>query len=211
MNLSVDMHASMKPSSPLQKALNQVLLLDEQARNALLKYAGNVIAIELNNTGKTIYIHITNSGIELGEPASGVPDITVRGTPSQLLAYLMAMKRGEPGKSGTIEIAGNIALAQKILHIVSEIDLDWEDKLSEWVGDSIAHSTGNVVRKTFRLFRHAGYTLRTDISEYLRYESDILPDRTEINEFNSSVDELRNDVERLKLRINRVRQARDQA
>lgn len=186
-----------------------MLLLDEESRNALVKYAGSVIAIELGNTRKSFYIHITNSGIELGEPASAVPDVTVRGTPSQLFAYLMAMKRGDPGKSGTIEIVGNIALAQKILGIVRDIDLDWEDKLSEWTGDSIAHSTGNVLRKTYKLFSHAGDTLRTNISEYLRYESDIIADQTEINEFNSAVDELRNDVERLKLRINRIQQAQE--
>ncbi len=201
------MLVSMKPLSPLEKAINYVLLLDEETRIALVKYAGSLIAIELNNTRKTIYINITNSGIELGEPASAVPDVTIRGTPSQLFAYLMALQRGEPGKFGTIEIVGNIALAQKILGIAKDIDPDWEEKLSECVGDSIAHSTGNVLSKTLQLFSHAGDTLRANISEYLRYESDFIPDHTEINEFNSAVDVLRNDVERLKQRINRVQQA----
>ena len=201
----------MKPSAYLEKTINQILSLDEETLAALGKYAASVIAIELSNTRETIFIHITHAGIRLDGPDAAVPDITVRGTPSQLFAYLMAMKRGEPGKSGTIEIAGNIALAQKITGILKDIQPDWEEKLSEWVSDRIAHKTGNVLRSSFGFFGHAGKTLRENIGEYLRYESDMVPDAVEINEFNSSIDKLRNDVERLKLRINRMQQAKDKA
>ena len=121
------------------------------------------------------------------------------------------MRRDEPGRSGTIEITGNIALAQKIIGIIKGLDPDWEEKLSEWVGDSIAHGTGNAIRSTLKVARYAGDTLRDNASEYLRYESGLVPDRVEINDFNSAVDVLRNDVERLKSRISRLQQSVDKA
>jgi len=193
-------------ATTLGKVINQVLSLDEETRTALVKYADKVIAIELQNTGQTFFIQITPAGIEVGGSATGVPDVTIRGTPSQLLAYIAAMQRDEPGRSGSIEITGNIALVQKLIGILRNLDLDWEQKLSEWVGDSIAHGAGTAIRKSLNRARYAGNTLRVDISEYLRYESGVVPDRAEINQFNSSIDVLRNDVERLKLRISRLQQ-----
>jgi len=205
------MDTRLNPATTLGNIINQVLSLDEETRTAIVKYAGSVIAIELQNTGQTFFIHIIPAGIEVSGPAAVVPDVTIRGTPSQLLAYLAAMQRDEPGGSGRIEINGNIALAQKVLGILRNLDLDWEQKLSEWVGDSIAHGTGTAIRKTLNLARYAGNTLRVDISEYLRYESGLVPDLAEISHFNSAIDVLRNDVERLKLRISRLQQtlARD--
>jgi ubiquinone biosynthesis accessory factor UbiJ len=187
------------------------LLLDQETLDALARYAGSVIAVELLNTRQTVYVRITTAGIELTESINGRADVSIRGTPTQLLAYLAAMRRDEPGRSGTIEITGNIALAQKIIGIIKGLDPDWEEKLSEWVGDSIAHGTGNAIRSTLKVARYAGDTLRDNASEYLRYESGLVPDRVEINDFNSAVDVLRNDVERLKSRISRLQQSVDKA
>lgn len=200
------MDTPLDPAATLGKVINQVLSLDEETRTALVKYAGSVIAIELQNTEQAFTIHITPAGIEVSGAASVVPDVTIRGTPSQLLAYLAAVQREEPGRSGSIEINGNIALAQKIIGILRNLDLDWEQKLSEWVGDSIAHASGTAIRNTLKLARYAGNTLRGNISEYLRFESGAVPDRAEIDQFNSAIDVLRNDVERLKLRISRLQQ-----
>jgi len=51
---------------------------------------------------------------------------------------------------------------------------------------------------------HAATTLRNNTGEYLLYESDLVPDRQQVYEFNREVDSLRNDVERLKLRMSRL-------
>lgn len=187
----------------LENAINRILTLDDESRLELLKYAGRVIVVELTNTQQIFHITIISTGISLGEPSVN-PDIIIRGTPGNLLAYFMAMKRDEPGKSGTIEIAGNIALAQKILGIISNLKPEWEEELSRWVGDSVAHGTGNTTRSAIKQVVQAATTLRNNTAEYLLYESDLVPDRQQVDEFNREVDSLRNDVERLKLRMSRL-------
>jgi ubiquinone biosynthesis accessory factor UbiJ len=193
-----------RTASPLERIINKALALDEQTREALLKFAGSVVAVVLLNTRQTFYLQITRSGIVMDAPDPVDVDVTIRGTPTQLLAYFMAMQRDEPGRAGTIEITGNIALAQKLIGIVKNIEPDWEEKLSAWTGDSVAHTGGNLLRKTIKLAAHARDTLRQNVSEYLRYESGIVAERAEVNEFIRSVDTLRNDVERLKLRLTRL-------
>ena len=43
-----------------------------------------------------------------------------------------------------------------------------------------------------------------DISEYLRYEKEALLDKSEVDEFNQAVDNIRDDVERLQKRLERL-------
>lgn len=187
----------------LETTINRILSMDDESRLELVKYAGRVIVVELTNAQQVFNITIIPTGISLEEPSVN-PDIIIRGTPGNLLAYFMAMKRDEPGKSGTIEIAGNIALAQKILAIISNLDPEWEKELSRWVGDSVAHGTGNTIRSVMKQAVHAATTLRNNTGEYLLYESDLVPDCQQVDEFNREVDSLRNDVERLKLRMSRL-------
>lgn len=190
----------------LADTINNVLSLDEEIREAIVRYAGSIIAIELLNTRQTLYLQITGEGIAVVEPAGAIPDISVRGTPGRLFAYLIALKRDEPATSGVIEITGNIALAQKLAEFARRLDPDWEGKLSEWIGDVPARCVGNMARATLRLAGHVGDTVHNNMGEYLLYESGMVAEPDEVSRFVRAVDMLRNDVERLGLRLDRLQQ-----
>lgn len=191
----------------IENTINRLLALDEESLTALTKYSGRVVAIDLSNTRTTVYMQIIPAGISLSANTATKADVTIRGTPVQLLLYMNAMQQSEPVQSGNIEITGNIALAQKIQSVMKNLQIDWEEEMSHWVGDTVAHKLGNSVRRTAAWIHQVDNTTRMNISEYLRYETQVLPDRTEIDEFNTAVDTLRNDMERLKIRIQRLQQA----
>jgi len=181
--------------------------MDEESLAELSAYSGSVVAIEFLNTRTTVYMEITPSGIRLSDQSDVEADVRIRGTPTGLLAYVKAMQQAAPQKTGSIEIAGNIALAQKIQSVIRNLEPDWEEEVSRWLGDTVTRKLGNTLRKSAVWFRQTGDTLKMDISEYLRYEKNVLPDRTETDEFSAEVDTLRNDVERLKIRVQRLRQS----
>ena len=83
------------------------------------------------------------------------------------------------------------------------MDIDWEEYLSQIIGDIAAHKVGHFVRDMSQLAKASARTIGLDISEYLRYEKEALLDQTELDEFNHAVDKVRNDVERLQKRIER--------
>jgi ubiquinone biosynthesis protein UbiJ len=187
--------------------VNRVLALDPETLAALVKYAGSIIAIDLHNTNTSVYVSITESGIQLTGQTEREPDVRISGTPLRLVSYLAAMKQNEPVTSGIFQISGNIALAQAVQSLLRNLDLDWEEELSRWVGDTIAHKTGNTARHAATTLKQAGITIGMDISEYLRYETELLPDRSAVEAFNASIDVLRDDVERLKMRLRRLQQS----
>jgi ubiquinone biosynthesis protein UbiJ len=191
----------------LEPLINRLLAMDVAAQQGLSKFDGKVIAIELLNTAAVLYITLVPAGITLSARPERTADLHISGTPAQFASYLLAMKRGEAVPVGGLQISGDAVLAQVFQTSLKNLDLDWEEELSRWIGDTLAHQAGRGAHKAAGLIRHAGTTLKQDLSEYLRYETNILPDKEMITEFNASVDVLRDDVERLKMRIRRLQQA----
>lgn len=168
---------------------------------------GKVISLEFINTDLCLYMFPSGEGIHVVNTFDGNVNVRIRGTPVDMLTYLISTRGKSSTFSGTMEIIGDVGLAQHFQAILKNIDLDWEEHLSRRVGDSVAHKLGNVFRYTMKYAIETKRTLELDVSEYLRYEKEILPDRSEIAEYAILVDELRDDVERLKLRIERLDRA----
>ncbi|MDX1518967.1 MAG: sterol-binding protein, partial [Gammaproteobacteria bacterium] len=70
--------------------------------------------------------------------------------------------------------------------------------------DTAARKLGNLIRANRKWLRETRVNVMADISEYLRFEIEMLPDRLLVDEFNNAVDELRDDTERLQQRVDRL-------
>lgn len=183
-----------------EKMVNKVLSLDEEILASLAILAGKVFEIDVQNTDIRIFILPSGDGITLASEYEGKADVVLKGRPSALLGMITAEKVG----AGDIEINGNVGLAQKFHSILKNMDVDWEEYLSHFVGDITAHNVGNFLRGMSRFAKATGKTIGLDISEYLRYEKEALLDKLELDEFIQTVDKLRNDVERLQKRVERL-------
>ena len=190
-----------------EAALNRALKLDPDALAALAGLAGKVLAFEFINTGLVLYIFPATDGVRLDVTHEGEVDVNIRGTPVNMLAYLLSNPGSGEGFTGRLEVSGDVGLAQRFQKIVKDIDLDWEEHLSHWFGDTLAHKLGKVVRSSVRFAKDTRRTLELDVSEYLRYEKDVLPELNEVNEYITAIDVLRDDVERLKQRIEKLSRA----
>ena len=183
-----------------EKMVNKVLSLDEETVASLATLAGNVIEIDVLDTEFRMFILPSGKGITLETEYEGKADVAIKGTPSALLGMISAEKIG----AGDVEINGNVGLAQKFQSILRRVEIDWEEYLSQFVGDIASHKIGNFLRRVSRFAKESGKTIGMDISEYLRYEKEALLDKSEIYEFNQAVDEVRDDVERLQKRLERL-------
>ncbi len=184
----------------VEKMVNKVLSLDEETVALLATLTGNVIEIDVLDTEFRMFILPSGKGITLETDYEGKADVAIKGTPSALLGMISAEKIG----AGDVEINGNVGLAKKFQSILRDVEIDWEEYLSQFVGDIAAHKIGNFLRRVSRFAKESGKTIGMDISEYLRYEKQALLDKSEVDEFNQAVDNIRDDVERLQKRLERL-------
>ncbi|MGH8369404.1 MAG: ubiquinone biosynthesis accessory factor UbiJ [Gammaproteobacteria bacterium] len=182
-------------------ALNQALTGSSAAQNDLRRLDGKVIVLELKELPLRLYFLPGETRIVVHGDYHGAVDMSVRAPSAALLQA--ALRRDELPPKG-IEISGDAETAQIFSRLLKQADLDWEDLLSRHIGDVAAHQIGNLVRGTLRWGRDAYARVSRDLTEYLQFEIDVLPQRHEVGMFLGEVDRLRDDVERLAARVSRV-------
>lgn len=187
----------------LSMALNGAVRLDPFTAQRLAALAGKVVALELNGINVTLFLLLTPNGIEVRREYSGEPDARLTGTPLAFARLGLTNDRDLLHK-GEVCISGDTALGQQLRDIIAALDIDWEEHLSRFTGDIVAHQLGNAARGAAHWARGTADALTRDTGDYLRYEKELLPDRAQVDEFLRAVDTLRDDVERLEARVQRL-------
>jgi ubiquinone biosynthesis protein UbiJ len=108
--------------------------------------------------------------------------------------------------ANNIVIIGDTTVAEQFKELFAHLEIDWEEQLSHVAGDVIARQMGNFFRALSRWAKQSARTARQDLTEYLQEEIRLVPPREELQDFFSEIDHLRNDVERIEVRINRLKQ-----
>jgi ubiquinone biosynthesis protein UbiJ len=182
----------------VEGGVNRALGTDPEMAARLAPLTGRVCRIELTDLGITFDVAPDAKGLHLGPAGSQPPDVTLRG--SLLAIARLATGNERLPASARAEIAGDAELANAFARALRDFDPDWEEELSRYTGDVAAHLVG----KTFRAARAWAGDARTrvgaDVSEYLREEVRLLPDRAAVAAFIAEVDRLRADTDRLAAR-----------
>jgi len=166
---------------------------------------GKVIAIEITGINETLYLFPGMDGIMLMSDFDGEADTTLSGTPLAL-ARLSLEKNALPVLfSGDVTITGDTRLGHQFKNILASLDIDWEEQLSRITGDLFARQIGNGVKDLSSWLKRSKQSFDLDIGEYLQEESHILPTRPEVDRWVGNVDELRNAIDRLQARVNRLK------
>lgn len=189
----------------IENALNQYLSLDPQALSRLEAMEGRVIAIHIIGLNESLYLFPAADGIMVLGDFDGEADTTLSGTPLALARLGASEDAAALLFSGEVKIAGDTRLGNQFKKILANIDIDWEEQLSVYVGDVAAHQFGNVLRDFSRWFSRSRDSLQMDVAEYLQEESRMLPSNAELERFLNNVDELREAIDRLEARITKIK------
>ncbi len=194
----------------LERALNRYLQLDPESLSRLATLAGKVLKVEFLGWDISCYLFPDEQGVRLQNYWEGPVDATLKGSPLSLLRVGLARDEKTVALASEIIMEGDVELAHRLSQIMQEIDIDWEEPLAHRVGDVLAHQIGNGVRGMKRWGEAVWSSMRNNMTEYLQEESRYLPPRQEIEDFYTDLDTLRNDVERLAMRLQheRLKQAR---
>jgi ubiquinone biosynthesis protein UbiJ len=187
---------------PLAAVLNRNVAQSAKAQALVAQLEGRSLALVADATPFAVTLRIEAARIVLAERASAA-DAELSGTPLALLS--LAGAGGERSlRAGSVRIAGDAEIAQKFRELLRHAQPDAEEELARLVGDVAAHQFAGFARGLLAWGKRASDTLSTSVAEYLQEEGRDVPTRTELDEFLRDVDTLRNDVERLEARLQRV-------
>lgn len=194
----------------LQTIVDRVLELDPELAQGLAELEGAVFEAHVLGVDKRFQLHPSATGVGVvlvgrdGQRPAAVPDVTISGPPFTLLRLLGSMDSVDGVLPPDVSISGELQLVQKLTSLAKRANIDWEEPLSKLFGDSVAHEVGRGVRGLVSWARAASETFSSDLGEYLREERRLTPTRLEVDDFATHVDRVRDDVERLELRVARL-------
>lgn len=147
-----------------------------------------------------VMLTILNNGDLAIAADSASADATIHLPPS----LAMRLLRQDPLAHSLIKIEGDAPLGMEVGKILSAIRWDVEDDLSKIVGDIAAYQVVQLGQEKWQRWQSQAKNLGEMLVEYWQEERPIIAKKTHIEQFNRSVDQLREDADRLQQRVEKL-------
>ena len=184
---------------------NRLLALDEAALRGCTEMQGHCIAIDITDLDFQLYCHPGNWGLRLSrQPPAREVDASISGRLMALVNLAAQDDKLSASISERVSFQGNVALAQKVQRILFELEIDWEEALAQQSGDVLAFQIHQGARKLGEWLQGSADSLLQTSSEYLREEARLSPTLPEYRQFQAGITDLKNDVARAELRLQRL-------
>lgn len=195
--------------STFEKILNSYLLLDPATKMRLAALKGKIIVLEFQHVNIKVFWLPHADGIHLADHFNGLADVTLRGSPFDFIRLSATSKNNANLFASGITVIGDTDVAQEFKALFANLDIDWEEQLSHFTGDVVAHQVGNLIKAMCQWAKQSTATIQQDLSEYIHEEVRWLPSREELQDFFAATDKLRDDVERTALHIKNLEKKLD--
>jgi ubiquinone biosynthesis accessory factor UbiJ len=182
---------------PFSLALNHLLDDEPWARERLAPFAGE--AVELRNPPFPAlrFLILPDGRVEAGGEN---PALIVTLKPDALFN----LARGPDYFARSIEVSGKPELASEVMTLARHLRWDFEEDLARLFGDVAAHRLANAARAFADWQQDAARRLAESLADYAVQEKRFLIARAEMEDFAAAVAGLRDAVERLEKRIERL-------
>ncbi len=195
----------------INNSISKFFEQDPDSVHLLHEIEGQTILIKLTDVQKQFLVVPSNTTINVNEFQSESSEINsntiIHATIYTMLRLALGTDYQTMLNNGTLQIEGDVELANQMRAIFKNIDVDWEEIASKYVGDSVAYHMGVFSKRIKEYKQKSTENFRLDVSEYLQEESRIVPTKIEISRFLNNVDALNADIDRLEMRTKRLLEA----
>ncbi len=181
--------------------LNRVLRLDPETVGGLRQLSGKVAKLEFDHA--SYYCIFTSTAVCLSKDYDGLVDLVLGGSIFDFIRMGL-FKNGMASTTIPIQISGDMEFARQFRDFFANVEIDWEEQLSQVVGDGVAYPLAQCLRLMKQWAKRSVESISQNVKDYLQAETDLLVSKEELQIFFSDIDGLRDEVARLQARIARL-------
>ena len=183
-------------------SFNRYLDCDPECAQALQSIHDKTLSLTLKEANITLCMQVSNQHfIEIDPTQECDAGISVS---LNILPNKMAGKdQNQLLKDGSIEIQGDSHVASVFNKVLNEIEIDWQDLISKYTGDVLAHQIATGAKNIASVMRRLSENMRLDVRDYLQDDLQVVVTQNEVEQFIQQVDEVRARTDRLEARLNK--------
>ena len=190
--------------------LRQVIAQAGATAAKLDELQGSCVEIRVAPWGFKVLVLVSSDGLYLHRSLEAEPDAWVEATPQ---AYLKMAT--QPAASGVlftpeVTVGGDTRKLELLQDLISALGLDANDLVTRFSGPLPLAGLQAGLSQLRSWGARASTAAQRDIKDYLEEESGILPGQNSLHVMESSLEELRLDVDRLEARIRLLEAAKKQ-
>ena len=179
----------------IETSINKLQTLDSTAKGKRKQLDNQVISVALKEIDKPLYFAISHQQIDLLSHFEGECDCFIRVSLSAISDLKNNHQLTSLIKEGTLEVEGNIQIAQKFAQLFTEMEIDWEEHLSQKIGDVAAHKLCYFLRQLKTQHKKQCERLEKHIANLITHELKIAPGPLEVVYFCDKVDDIEVDID----------------
>ena len=185
-----------------EKVINTALRYDPATRLGLTPLEGKILAVQITAPALTVFVMPMDDELRLMGNWDG--DVDTRITGSSLALAQLAQTEIHNLKDSGVTVMGDLSLLADYQRLLKNLDIDWEDMLSQFTGDIIGHQTAQLIRTKFGWVKDRANSAQRLTKEFLTEELKTVPGKPELETFYRDVDELRLAVDRAAARVEKL-------
>jgi ubiquinone biosynthesis protein UbiJ len=189
----------MQFESPIAAALNHLLDSEPWARERLAPFAGEALELRAPPL-PALRLRVAPDGRLAAAAREAAPSLTVTFGADALAAAA----KGEEHLLRAIRVEGNAGLASEVMFLFRHLRWDIEEELAKVFGDAAAHRVAGMMRGAVAWHAEAAQRIAEAMVEYATEENPLLVQRGELKENAVRLAQLRDGLERLEKRLERL-------
>jgi len=188
--------------SPVSAAINHLLAREPWAREKLARHAGKVAVFDAGLVA--LRLKAAADGMVEDATADEPQNVTIRVKLSDLPVILQNREHA----FSYVQIEGDADFANTVSQLSENLRWEAEEDLAKLVGDTAAVRIAGTARSVLSAAKTTQQKLAENVAEYFLEENPVLVRPQAVNDFSSEVTRLRDDVERLAKRIEKLKESR---
>lgn len=189
----------------LERALNKTLALDPESAKRLKKLDNKRVTLDLQGFDLSVQLFFFEGEVQIIPAQNTECDTHISGKPLTLLR--MSLTRGDRKHffADDVTITGNLDLGQDVIDLFDRLEIDWEEIISRYTGDVTAYQLGRIAKGIKKTIQQTHANFLQNVNEYVHEEKEWFPTKETLHDFFDEIDELRMDVDRVGVRVERIK------
>ena len=185
-----------------EKLINKALEYDPGTRIGLQRLQGQVLAVHITTPSVQFFVTPDEEGLRLMAQWEGDVDTRISGSPLAL-ARIDSQDIHNLKDSG-VEVMGKTALLADLQYLLKNLDIDWEEILTQFLGDVVGHQAAQLIRSKLGWAGARVNSGQRLTREFLTEELKTIPGKNELEDFYRQVDDLRLAADRVAARAEKL-------